>query len=75
MDNLLIYILIGFVVIWLVGIVLCILSDIKSYNKGYCPKCGNKLRLFDTDSQGGRGYCCDSCNGYATWIGWPVDKK
>ena len=31
----------------------------KDYNNGFCKACGNKLRLFDYDSQGGRGYCCD----------------
>ena len=47
----------------------------KDFNNGFCPKCGNKLYHFDTDSQGGRGYCCHKCP-YFTWISWNcVDKK
>lgn len=47
----------------------------KSYNNGLCPICGTKLRLFDYDSQGSRGYCCDNCD-YHTWISYnTVDKK
>ena len=47
----------------------------KDFNNGICPKCGNKLHLFDTDSQGGRGYCCHKCP-YFTWINWKcVDKN
>lgn len=47
----------------------------KDFNNGICPKCGNKLYHFDTDSQGGRGYCCHKCP-YFTWINWKcVDKN
>lgn len=47
----------------------------KDFNNGICPKCGNKLYHFDTDSQGGRGYCCHKCP-YFTWISWNcVDKN
>lgn len=74
MGDILIYILIYFVVFWLVGIPLCILSDKKSYNNGICSHCGKELRYFDTDSQGARGYCCDGCNNFI-WISWPVDRK
>lgn len=46
----------------------------KDYNNGFCKACGNKLRLFDYDSQGGRGYCCDNCR-YHTWVSYNcVDK-
>lgn len=35
---------------------------------------GGKLKYFDTDSQGGRGYCCDKCK-YFTWVSYYfVDK-
>ena len=47
----------------------------KGYNKGYCPICGSPLRLFDMDSQGGRGYTCTSsdCH-YVTWCSFNVDN-
>lgn len=45
----------------------------KAYNNGICPKCSTKLRHFDTDSQGGRGYCCNNC-GYTTWCSYDVDR-
>lgn len=50
-------------------------SDKRSYNKGICPICGEKLYCFDMDSQGGRGYCCENksvCN-YTTWVSYNVD--
>ena len=44
------------------------------FNNGICPKCGKKLKWFDTDSQGGRGYCCNDCR-YFTWVSYNcVDK-
>ena len=47
----------------------------KSFNNGRCICCGNTLRLFDYDSQGGRGYTCDCCK-YKTWVSYPcVDKR
>lgn len=53
------------------------LYEKKSYNNGICPVCGNKLRHFDNDSQGGRGYRCksDKCN-YIAWVSYDkVDKN
>ena len=32
------------------------------WNGGKCPNDGIPWRYFDTDSQGGRGYTCDSCD-------------
>lgn len=46
----------------------------KRYNNGICINCGNKLRHFDVDSQGGRGYCCDKCH-YHTWVSYDIDKN
>ena len=47
----------------------------KDYNKGKCRNCGEALRLFDYDSHGCRGYCCDNC-GYHTWVSYKsVDKE
>lgn len=40
----------------------------KRYNRGVC-NCGENLKYFDTDSQGGRGYTCKKCN-YTTWVSW-----
>ena len=45
------------------------------YNGGVCRHCKTKLRHFDNDSQGGRGYVCDEC-GYVTWVSYNcVDRK
>ena len=46
--------------------------EIKRYNNGVCAHCGAKLRHFDNDSQGGRGYVCDSCKDYI-WVSWNID--
>lgn len=46
----------------------------KHYNKGICPDCNIKLRNFDMDSHGGRGYTCDICH-YTTWCSYNVDKN
>ena len=46
----------------------------KEYNDGICPKCGGKFKLFDYDSQGGRGYHCDKC-GRFVWVSYNVDKS
>ena len=45
----------------------------KRYNNGFCPNCGNSLRCFDMDSQGGRMYKCDTC-GYYTSVTYSIDK-
>ena len=50
-------------------------SEAKSFNKGICKNCNTELRYFDTDSQGGRGYCCDKCNNQV-WVSYnSVDRK
>ena len=46
----------------------------KAFNNGICPRCGKKLRYFGSDSQGGRGYCCNDCR-YTTWCSYNVDKN
>lgn len=56
------------------GIISVIYLEYKDYNKGVCPHCGNHLRHFDYDSQGGRGYICNKCK-YSTWVSYPfIDK-
>jgi hypothetical protein len=44
----------------------------KTWNNGK-HYCGGKWEQFDTDSQGGRGYNCSSCDS-RTWISYRVDK-
>ena len=57
------------------GILYAIYSEYKEFNKGICPKCGKRFRLFDMDSQGGRGYCCNDC-GHYVWVSYDcVDKN
>ena len=59
----------------IVGIPIAIYYEKKDFNNGFCPKCGKKLNWFDTDSQGGRGYCCRDCM-YYIWVSYNcVDKK
>lgn len=69
-------ILIGLLVILAVvfGMVITRNNEKKEYNNGICTKCGNKLRLFDKDSQGGRGYQCEKC-GRIIWVSYNVDKS
>lgn len=41
----------------------------KNFNNGICPKCGNPLVLFVSETTNGdRGYECLNCN-YVTWVG------
>ncbi len=57
------------------GFPYAIYREYKKFNKGICPKCGKRFRLFDRDSQGGRGYCCDDCGDYI-WVSYDcVDKN
>lgn len=60
-------------VVFVIAIAVTRHSEAKSFNGGICPICKEKLRHFDTDSQGGRGYICDNC-GYTTWISYNVDN-
>ena len=47
----------------------------KAFNNGICPKCGNHMRMFDEDSQGGRGYECNECD-YGCWVSYDsIDKR
>lgn len=63
------------VVLIIFGILGGMYLEYKSFNKGICPKCGKHLIHFDTDSQGGRGYCCRKCV-YFTWISYDwIDRN
>lgn len=46
----------------------------RDFNNGICPHCKSKLRYFNSDSQGGRGYICNNCN-YTTWVSYKVVDK
>ena len=59
---------------FIVGVTIGITLEKKGFNNGICPHCNKKLRNFDMDSQGGRGYKCDC--GYQTWVSYKsVDKN
>lgn len=75
MDLILKLIIIGILVIAFIAFIyFAIHSEKKSFNNGICPYCNIKLRCFDMDSQGGRGYTCKKCD-YTTWASYPsVDK-
>ena len=45
----------------------------KDFNHGICPHCGQPLRCFDKDSQGGHLWTCDNC-GYYTATSWIKHK-
>ena len=62
-----------FILLLIGGMQYGIYIEKKGFNKGVCPKCG-KIKYFDMNSQGGRGYCCNSCK-YYTWVSYKcVDK-
>ena len=47
----------------------------KHFNHGVCPICGGKLKYFDSDSQGGRGYMCFN-DYYSAWVSYnSVDRE
>lgn len=56
------------------GCLATIRHERKEFNNGVCPCCGIRLRHFDTDSQGGRGYICDQC-GHHVWVSYGVVDK
>ena len=60
-----------------IGILRTIINEKRGFNNGICPICGEKLKHFDTDSQGGRGYCCLSKKHlYFTWVSYRfIDKN
>lgn len=60
--------------VMVVGMIVTRNHEKKEYNDGICPKCGGKFKLFDYDSQGGRGYHCDKC-GIFVWVSYNVDKS
>jgi hypothetical protein len=64
---------VGSLVVLVVGSLVAAYFESRDYKDGLC--CGVKLRHFDNDSQGGRGYACDRCFRHI-WISYPwVDKR
>ena len=73
MEYVIYIICLSILIILTIGTSLGITFEKKFFNNGVCPHCNKKLKRFDTDSQGGRGYSCDC--GYTTWISYKcVDK-
>ena len=73
-----IYILIVAVGLFIgIGLPCAIIREKREFNNGICPICGKKLKYFDNDSQGGRGYCCPSIkHKYYTWVSYKfIDKN
>lgn len=70
-------ILVAVVLFVIIGILYTIRSEKQGFNGGICPICGRKLKHFDNDSQGGRGYCCPSTkHRYYTWVSYNfIDKN
>lgn len=71
--EILFWLIIGYIGYATLMTIVVVQSERKDYNNGFCPKCGHPWRYFDSDSQGGRGYCCDKC-GNVIWVNFPVDK-
>lgn len=59
--------------IFALGVVFVWRQEYVIWNKGFCS-CGGRWINFDTDSQGGRGYKCDTCK-TSLWVSYPVDRK
>ena len=60
-----------------IGLLYAIRCEKREFNNGICPICGEKLKHFDDDSQGGRGYCCPSTkHSYYAWVSYRfIDKN
>lgn len=56
------------------GCVYACYTERKDFNNGICRKCGSKLRHFDNDSSGARGYTCDKCYN-KVWVSYSIDKN
>ena len=58
----------------IIAAVIGIVLESIRFNKGICPHCGTKVKFFDTDSHGGRGYKCPNC-GWIVWISYYLVDK
>jgi hypothetical protein len=65
----------GVTLFFLVGIIWQYRNERRDWNGGVCPDCGTPWRSFTMDSQGGRGYNCEThCN--SIWISYPgIDRE
>lgn len=56
---------------------LCMRSERREWNDGICRENGQRWRIFDVDSQGGRGYKAgEGETQRVCWISWPgVDRN
>lgn len=63
-------ILIIMTIIFIALVIMGIITEKRDYNKGICKICGEELKFFDTDSQGGRGYICP--NNHTVWVSYPL---
>lgn len=61
-----------FLALTLISAAVCWISEAREWNGGVCGKSGLRWRLFDRDSQGGRGYTDDAGN--YCWVSWPADR-
>lgn len=68
-----IFLLVGFLVLLASGVGWAYLGEKRAWNGGLCPHCLSSWEQRDTDSQGGRMYCCPGCRG-AIWVSYPVDR-
>jgi len=55
-----IFIIILIISLFIILPFITIRNEKELFNNGNCKICGQKLKHFDTDSQGGRGYACPS---------------
>lgn len=60
------------VVVIVFGALALIQLERYHWNKGVCRVNGRPWRLFDTDSQGGRGYVAGA---EVLWVSWGADKR
>jgi len=77
MDSFGFMIIVGCIVIFIVLIGLAYWSERYVWNRGVCNTTGKRWKYFDTDSQGGRGYCSYDENGmrHSCWISYPGVEK
>ena len=69
-----IFIIIFIILLLIILPLIAIRNEKRLFNNGICKICGQRLKHFDTDSQGGRGYTCPSMH-YTVWISYNcVDK-
>ena len=61
MKLLCIIVIIIIITILIPGTIWAINDEKREFNNGICPRCNNKLKLFDYTSHGDRLYICEKC--------------